>query len=112
MCVVIFVCVSHLRMHAMCVHCSRIVFALTCCTDDLNLCEVKICCVLPCVSWRQAYVQLEDTSPVRGKELLGSEKLTVEDAKQRHLTLKPKLRARLFGSVKFGPDEGYVSYQA
>ena len=87
---------------------------------------------LPYVSWRQAYVQLTDTSPVCGKELWGSEKLSVEDAKHRHLTLKPKQRGRfsgfyykrscaddalvditfLFGSVEFAPDEGYVSYQA
>ena len=83
------------------------------------------------MSWRQAYVQLTDASPVYGKELLGTEKLSVEDAKHRHLTLKQKLRARfsgfyykqncaddttvdikfLFGSVEFAPDEGYISHQ-
>ena len=60
------------------------------------------------------------------------EMLSGEDAKRRHLTMKPNLRARfsgfcfqqsgaddalvsvsfLFGNVEFQHDDGYVSYQA
>ena len=60
------------------------------------------------------------------------ERLSVEDAKRRYLTMKPKLRARfagfcyeqsgaedvlvtvsfLFGNVEFERHDGYISYQA
>ena len=61
-----------------------------------------------------------------------TERLSVEDAKRRHLTMKPKQRARyagfyykkscandalvdvkfLFGSVEFAPDDDYISFHA